>query len=257
VRRPGWGRLLERVAELPQLHAADLVACVSHEVAEAVRSRGVSYDRIIVTPCGVDTARFTPAVSGARIRERFDIGDRFVVGWLGSFRRFHGVELLLECFAEFERLRPEAALLLVGDGLDLPRLRRVAVERRLRNVFFTGNAPYAEMPEYVAALDVGVVLDPGANGFHYSPLKLREYMAAGLAVVAPRSGEISRTLHDGEEAILIEPGSRDALLQALLRVHDDDSLRRRLGRAAREHVTRSGTWSQAIERTDAALSLIA
>jgi glycosyltransferase involved in cell wall biosynthesis len=248
--------MLERVAELPQLHAADLVACVSDEVAEAVHSRGVSKDRIIVTPCGVDPCQFTPAVSGTRVKERFNIGERFVVGWVGSFRRFHGVDLLLDCFAELERLRPDSVLLLVGDGLDLPRLQQLATERRLRNAIFAGNAPYAEMPEFLAAMDTGVVLDPGVNGFHYSPLKLREYMAAGLSVIAPKSGEISRTLQDGENAVLVQPGNRDALLKALLLVHDDDGLRRRLGIAARNHIISTGTWSEAVRRTEAALSKI-
>jgi glycosyltransferase involved in cell wall biosynthesis len=110
------------------------------------------------------------------------------------------------------------------------------------------------MPRHVAAMDVGVVLDPGVAGFHYSPLKLREYMASGLAVVAPRSGEISRTLQDGKQALLIEPGSKDDLLGALIRLHDDQRLRKTLGMTARAYIVRTGTWGAQLERTEQVLA---
>ena len=76
----------------------------------------------------------------------------------------------------------------------------------LRNVVMTGTVGYLEIPEHVAAMDVAVITDRGTGSFHYSPLKLREYMAAGKAVIAPRIGEMARWLADGEDAVLVESG---------------------------------------------------
>ena len=253
VRRPGWGGILERAGELPQLRAADIVACVSAEVAEVVHARGVPSDRIIVTPCRVDLDRFHPNVSAARVRERFALNGKFVVGLTGSFRRFHGVELLLHCYARLEKLRRDCALLLVGDGLDRPRLEKMVTDLRLQNVTFTGSVAHSEMPEYVAALDVGVVLDPSGDGFHYSPLKLREYMAVGRPAIVPSSGEMARTIHHDREALMIPPANEDALLAALLRLHDDVPLRARLSRAGREHAQNTGSWTEALLQVQAAL----
>ncbi len=122
VRRPGWGTALEHVAERPQLRRADLVACVSEEVAEEVIKRGARQDRVIVTPCSVNTSVFAPDMSGEGVRERHGLRGRFVVGWVGSFRRFHGIDLLLRSFADLQRRHPDAALLLVGDGFERPAM---------------------------------------------------------------------------------------------------------------------------------------
>ena len=73
-------------------------------------------------------------------------------------------------------------------------------------VVLPGAIAHTDMPEFIAAMDVAVVSARPDAGFHYSPLKLREYMACGVPVVAPRLGEIPRTVHDGEDALLHPPG---------------------------------------------------
>jgi glycosyltransferase involved in cell wall biosynthesis len=253
VRRPGWGKLLELAGERPQLRAADLVACVSDEVADELKARGVPEDRLVVTPCSVDLRAFTPETSGETARRRYGLEGKFVVGWLGSFRRFHGVELALQAAARLQDRFPDLALLLVGDGLERPRTERLAHELGLRNVVFTGTVPYAEVVDHIAAMDVSLVLDRGEQGFHYSPLKLREYMACGKAVIGPRVGELPRVLGDGEEGVLIEPGDPEALAAAISILHDDPPRRQRLGSAARAKVEKEWSWDRQLERVFDAL----
>ena len=253
VRRPGWGKLLELAGERPQLRAADLVACVSDEVADELKARGVPEDRLVVTPCSVDLRAFTPETSGETARRRYGLEGKFVVGWLGSFRRFHGVELALQAAARLQDRLPDLALLLVGDGLERPRTERLAHELGLRNVVFTGTVSYAEVVDHIAAMDVSLVLDRGEQGFHYSPLKLREYMACGKAVIGPRVGELPRVLGDEEEGVLIEPGDPEALAAAISSLHDDLPRRQRLGSAARAKVEKEWSWDRQLERVFDAL----
>jgi glycosyltransferase involved in cell wall biosynthesis len=253
VRRPGWQGLLEKRAEAPVLRAANLVACGSDEIAEQVKRLGVSPDRILVTPNGVDPEMFSPDRTGTEVRRRLGLEDKFVIGWVGSFRRFHGLEMALEAMRQIESVIPEATLLLVGDGLERDRIEETIRTLGLRNVVMTGTVGYSEIPEHVAAMDVAIITDRGTGSFHYSPLKLREYMSAGKPVIAPRVGEISRWLSDGEDAVLIDSGDTDGLAAALIDLHDQPETRRRLGAAARQKVLDQATWDIQLLRIDAAL----
>ncbi len=249
VKRPGWGWLLEAIAEKPVLRKADLVACVSEEVADQVQRLGVPPERVMVTPCSVDTAMFHPLVDGSTVRERYGLNDKFVVGWTGSFRRFHGLEVLLDAFGRLQDEVSEAFLLLVGDGSERQRLAELAVRRDLVNkVVFTGTVPHDEIPIHVAAMDVAVLTAPKDAAFHYSPLKLKEYMACGRAVVAPRAGSIPSSLIHAREGLLVEPGDHEALAAALATLHASSQLRHSLGKAAHERIREEGMWEHQVKR---------
>ena len=243
VTRPGWGHLVERYSERPQLRASDVVACVSDEVAREVVRLGVDRERIVISPTAVDAELFAPAEHGGGQRHAFGLGDAFVIGWAGTFRRFQGLDTLIEAFGHLRRTHDGARLLLVGDGAERSNVE-VIVDRvgaRARVVFAGAVAPRA-VPDYLNAMDVAVVSARSQGGFHYSPLKLREYLACGRAVLAPRVGEIPRFLDDGVHALLYEPGDADDLAAKLRQLHDDPALRARLGAAGRELVIATATW---------------
>jgi glycosyltransferase involved in cell wall biosynthesis len=254
VRRPGWGRLLERIAERPRLRRADLVACVSEEVAAQVQRLGVPRERVLVTPCGVDLERFTPHADSDGVRSRYHLDKAsFVVGWTGSFRQFHGVEVLLDAASDLRSRIPELALLFVGDGPERRRLEGLAAERGLHNVVFTGTVAHEEIPAHIAAMDVAVLTAPGDADFHYSPLKLKEYMACGRAIVAPNVGQIPSALSHGSEGLLVAAGDSSELAEALTTLRDRPSLRGDLSAAALARVRTEGTWDHQVERVLARL----
>jgi glycosyltransferase involved in cell wall biosynthesis len=253
VRRPGWQGFLERSAEAPLLKAADVVACGSVEIAEQVGRLGVPDERLLVTPNGVDPEMFSPERHGHEVRRRLGLEGRFVIGWVGSFRKFHGLDMALEAMKRIETEIPEATLLLVGDGLERAHVEDTVRDLDLRNVVMTGTVGYLEIPEHVAAMDVAVITDRGAGSFHYSPLKLREYMAAGKAVIAPRIGEMARWLVDGEDAVLIESGDTEGLAAAIEDLHGRPHFRARLGVGARDKILEEATWDIQLLRIDEAL----
>jgi glycosyltransferase involved in cell wall biosynthesis len=248
TRRPGWGRALERAGERPQLVASDVVACVSDEVAAELGRLGVPDDRIVVAPMAVDAERFRPGIDGD-VRTRLGLGSGPVIGWTGSFRRFHGVELAIDAFARVVERCPSARLVLVGDGSERRALEeRVAGHGLGHAVVFTGRIGHLDMPPYLAAMDVALVTARAGEQFHYSPLKLREYLAASAAVVAPAIGEVARVVADGQTGLLVLPGDDDALARAVVRLCDDGELRERLGRAGREWLVEHGTWEVQLAR---------
>jgi len=248
VRRPGWGSRLERAGERSPLQLADVVACGSESVAAEIRRIGIDPGRIVITPTGSDPEVFAHPPDRDAVRRRLGVDGRFVVGWIGSFRRFHALEQAIDAVAGLR----DTTLLLVGDGPERTRIEAAARARNIQLVC-TGTVAHDEIPEYLAAMDVGLVLASSERAFHYSPLKLAEYFAAGLPVVAPRAGALVTQLHDGEDALLVKPGDAAELVAALRRLQDDPAERERLGRTARAVATERWSWDRSAERALAAL----
>jgi glycosyltransferase involved in cell wall biosynthesis len=246
VKRPGWGPLLEARGEMPQLRAADLVACVSRDVADTVIAAGIASDRVLVTPNATDTTRFHPGVRDDRARRRWGLCDEhFVVGWVGSFRRFHGLEQLVAAFHILLAAAPEARLLLVGEGAERSMIEAEVIRLGIRpQTIFTGQVPHEEVPGLVRAMDVAVVTAAN-DDFHYSPLKLQEYLGCAVPVVAPRVGQVEETLSDDREALLYPVADFAGLASALERLARSPGLRTRIGRAGHaSEVERGGIAAQ-------------
>lgn len=242
TRRPGWGPLAERYGERPALTRADVVACGSVEVAAQAERIGADPERIVVTPSGVELDLFGQA--GARRDERrrsLGIEGRFVVGWVGSFRPFHSLERAVHAVAGI----PDATLLLVGDGPERPAIEALAEERGV-DARFTGTVGHRSLASMLGAMDVGLVLAPRDGRFHYSPLKLGEYLASGLAVVAPDVAPITRRLTDGEDALLFSPDDSVGLHDAIKRLHDDPTLRQAIAERGRDTAELRWSWDEQV-----------
>ena len=241
VKRPGWAAQLERRGEQPVLRAADVVACGTDIVAEEVLRLGVRPERILITPTGVDLDRFDPPPDGEGVRNDLGLRGKFVIGWVGSFRPFHVLEQLVA--AAPRRPGPcccSSAMDPSGLGSSTSSTPRPACE-----AVFTGTVSHADLPRHLAAMDVGVVMaDP--RSFHYSPLKVAEYLAAGLPVVAPDVAPLASRLDRDANAVLYAPGDVDALRAALEGLVSDESTARttagrRPGRRPRVVVGRTGS----------------
>jgi glycosyltransferase involved in cell wall biosynthesis len=246
VSRPGWGKLLEHFVERHSLLNADLVCCISQAVAEKVRNLGVSANRILVTPNATDLSHFRPQLDGQSIKHRYDLDDTFVIGWVGSFRKFHGLEIVLSAVSELQAHFKDIALLMIGDGFERDRIAKMAQQLGLNRVVFTGTIGYRELPQYINAMDLAVLSDSGTASYHYSPLKLQEYLACGRAVVAPRVGQISDYLHHGVDSLLVETGSSAAMVNAIELLYKNSDMRQRIARNARLSALKHGGWSQIV-----------
>jgi glycosyltransferase involved in cell wall biosynthesis len=254
VHRPGWSHVAERRGEAPALRRADLVVCVSDEVAASVARVAGRRDGVIVVPNGVDTELFSAtADDGDAALDALGPQPGFVVGWAGSFRTFHGLELLVDAAARLRDRIPDLTLLLVGDGLGRPALKDAARAANVHAVF-PGTVAYTDVPRYLRAMDVAVALAPSAD-FHYSPVKLREYQACGVPVIAAAAGEMSRLGADGDTARLVPPGDPGALARAIESLHRDRDAARAMGARGRDLVVETASWDQRLSVVEAALAL--
>ena len=219
---------------------ADLIVSPSAEILPPDTPR----DRICVLEWGADTDRFRPDVAAAAPFERPAV-DLLAV-FAGAFRSWHGAVHLVQAIRDLHRGgETRIGAVLVGDGPELASARAEAAG--LDSIIFTGALPHALMPSALAAADVGVApFDPSRHpalslGFYWSPLKMFEYMAAGLPVVAPAIDRIPRLVQHGVEGILYDPQKPGSLRESLAMLLDVD-LRRRLGTAARARAVRDYSW---------------
>jgi glycosyltransferase involved in cell wall biosynthesis len=170
----------------------------------------------------------------------------FVVGFVGSLKPWHGVDVLLRAFERLRRDDRRVRLLIAGDGPSAPSLRELAGELDLgESVVFTGALPHEGIPEALGAMDVAVAPFVDVPGFYFSPIKMFEYMAAGLCVAASRLGQLAEVIEDGVNGLLCNPDDPESLYRTLRKAQTDPELRCRLGSAASETVRTRYTWSHA------------
>lgn len=214
--------------ELALLHEAESFAfpaaiiAVSDSVAAHVRSRSRTRSPIQVVANGVDVGKFQVVVDPQKIRARLGLSPGPVVGFIGSFKPWHGVDQLLDAFGIVLASHPRATLVAIGEGPELPALRDRALEAGYAaNVVFPGRVPHEDIPQWLAAMDLTVAPYIPQPDFYFSPLKIVESLAAGKPVVAPRLGQIVELLGDGTAGTLYTPGSVEECAEAICSLLDD------------------------------------
>jgi glycosyltransferase involved in cell wall biosynthesis len=200
--------------------------------------------RVLEVEWGADVSQFQPAAD--------DRGDtradrRIQCVFAGAFRSWHGAVHLCAALARLHASgETRFGATLIGDGPERAAAERAA--RGVPGVVFTGAMSHEALPAALAAADIGVApFDPARHaplrlGFYWSPLKIFEYMAAGLPVVAPALDRLGRLVEHGREGVLYDPRAPRALDQALLSLADAD-VRRRMGAAARARVLTDFSWA--------------
>lgn len=235
--------------------AADIIVSPS----ATILPRQIPRERILELEWGADTERFHPGAAGSL---PFTPPSGTVAVFAGAFRNWHGAIHLARAVRILrERGRQDLSALFIGDGPELPSVKAAA--EGVPGIVFTGAIPHAAMPAALASAHIGVApFDIGAHkplalGFYWSPLKMFEYMASGLPVVAPAVARIPQLVGHEREGLLysLEDGSEAAHASALadtLAQLADNELRNRLGAAARDRASRDYSWAAHCSALDAA-----
>ena len=236
------------------LNVADCIICVSAPSREnLIDNWNVPEEKIVVFPNGVDVQRFQPDPgTRADLRASLGIGSESLIVFVGNFYDWHDVETLLAAFAQVLLNYPDARLILAGDGPQRPAIMRSAVELGVNHaVEFRGLLSHTQIPGLLAAADIAVAPVPEMKqDLWLSPMKLFEYMASGVAVVASNVGQISDVIQHGHSGLLVKPGDRLGMASAFKRLIDDDGLRMRIGKQAREEAVRKYSWDKYILRLE-------
>lgn len=237
-------------AERRLLSHADAVLAVSEVLRRHAIRLGAAPERVHLLPNGINPAMFFPAAPDPSVRERWGLDGARVIGFVGGLRPWHGVRDLPLLFARLAAGDGKLRLVLVGDGP-----LRGEIEQRLgeldlaKRAVFTGALAHEAVAGLIRQFDVAIAPYPRLDHeFYFSPLKLFEYMACGVPVVAADTGQIAEVLRDGETGLLYSPGDLDSLTGACQRLLANPALGRRLGEAAAREVHGRYTWDHNARR---------
>ena len=224
--------------ERMQWKRAERLWVVSSELKAIICKNGISPNRIFVIPFGGKTDDFDDRQP--RLRE-----ESLQIIFVGSFYPWHGIDVLLKAFSMAQARVPDLRLCLVGDGIVRSVLeketRKLGIEH---SVHFTGWLPRERMIEHLNKSDIAVAPYLKLEPFYFSPVKILDYMAAGIAIVASEQGQICEMLEHRKNGLLVSPGDVSALANALIQLAEDPRLRQRLGEAARTKITHTYTWER-------------
>jgi len=250
-----YENIAERI-ELLNLKFSDMVVVVSQPLKEELKLRGIDSNKILVNPNGVDEDLYSPSTDGSWIRERYRFNGKAIIGFIGTFGKWHGAEILTGAFGMLLRRYPGyqglVTLFMIGDGMTMPMVKEEIDRYRIKeSCVLTGLIPQEKGPEYLAACDILVAPhkpNPDGTPFFGSPTKLFEYMAMGKGIVASNLNQIGEVLNHDHTAWLVKPGDVESLMEGLKILIDDRVRRERLGQAARNEVVAKYTWKEHTRR---------
>ena len=234
--------------------AATVVACVSDPVVRWV-GRKVPGARTLLAPNGVNTERITPRLPGPHHPKHL------TVAFVGTLKPWHGVGYLLEAvaLANAGAARRTWSARIIGDGPCRVDLERQSAELGV-GAEFTGAVSPAAVPRLLHGCDAAAAPyphpAPGRDDY-FSPLKVYEYMAASLPVIASEVGQIPSILRHGHTGILVPPANPAAIAAALVRLESSQDLRVRLGAQARAAAVGLYSWDSVLATIRQALATAA
>lgn len=260
-RRRFWGLTLDEVAEQGERKAfaeSTAIVAVSEGLRMYLQRCGADMNHVTVIPNGVDLLQFHQGIDGGPVRQQLGPGSATVIGFVGSLKPWHGLDQLVRACASLIQMQHQQQdkandirLLIVGDGPEREFIQQLCHDLGIgEHVIFTGAVPHAATPMYLAAMDIAVAPYALSNGFYFSPLKIMEYMAMGLAVVAPQLGQIPYLLqsNDQECGIVYDPDSVPALTRALYQLMMHKDVRLNLGNAGAQRASEYFSWQTVAER---------
>jgi glycosyltransferase involved in cell wall biosynthesis len=226
-------------AERAALRSSDGVIAVSPPLAARCRELGIPPERILLLSNGVDPEAFRPGPRDRALAVRLGLEGADVIGFSGSLKAWHGVDILIDAFARMGNGPAPRRLLVVGDGPERARLEALARRRGVADrVIFTGAVPHVRMPDYTRLMDVAAAPYRDGEKGYFSPLKVLEYMASGVPVAASPTGTLPHLIESGRHGRLVDPGSPELLAEALGDLLESPRLRREMGDAARREAAK-------------------
>lgn len=244
------GSLTEASLTYRALHAlerflyrrADRVVILAEGSRAHLTLHGVDDQSIVFVPNGADAGDFRPSADHGELRQHYGF-DGVVAVYAGAHGPANGLNLLLDAAAELAATAPDVQIVLVGDGAEKQRLEERVSREGLDRVRFIDPVPKTEIPDLLAAADIGLHCLADVELFRsaVSPNKLYDYMAAGLPVITNTPGEVATFVEQSTGGVAVAPLALAAGLETLAALSAEE--RAAMGARGRRHLeaTRSRT----------------
>ncbi len=241
-------RSLFQKLEVLKFSAADAIVVVSTYLKHYLEQRGIPSGKILVNHNGVSMGAVEYS-GNEDIRQRCGIPkEAFLLGYIGGMEPFRRLPEVVLHIAELRRAgNNDIYTLLIGDGKDMPAVQ-AAIKANADvlgdSVNCLGWKAHTEVAKYLAALDVAIF--PFTNDY-CSPLKLFEYLGAGVPTIGPDTSAVREVFEDGVHLELVQQDGSD-FMESVLKLKNNPQLRSELGKNGRQLVLAEYTWEKNAER---------
>jgi glycosyltransferase involved in cell wall biosynthesis len=261
---------LGKIADFLYRHSRRVVVVTPAFADYLVKHWNVAPEKISVIENGVETDFFSPQLhDGPRNDVLTDVlandvpGDvprsdglrrelggegKFVVSYIGTIGMAQGLEMIVDAAARLQSTNPEIVFWIVGEGAQKDHIAALLQSRGLSNLRTIAQQPRQQIPAYIAASDVCLVLLKKTELFKtVIPTKMLEFMSCARPVILGVEGQARKILQEADCGLAIEPESSDALADAILRLAASPELAQKLGKNGREYVVRKLSRRQTAE----------
>lgn len=241
-------RYLLQKWEVARFNQADSIVVVSSYLKTYLVERGVFPEKILVNQNGVNEVA-ADQNDASNVRIRYGIHkNAFVIGYIGGMELFRRLPEVVNYIAELRRAgNKDICFLVIGDGVDMPAVQAaIKAEQDVLgdSVKLVGWQEHDEIPGFLATFDIAIF---AFTNPYCSPLKLFEYLGAGVPTIGPDTPAVREVFEDGVHLRLIkQDGSNFA--STVMEMKADPGLRARLGNNGRQLVLSEYTWKKNAER---------
>lgn len=238
--------------ELECGHRAKAVFAISEALKKDLIENGLPEEKITVLPNAVDVKRFAPQAPDAEIIAGYNLQGRTVLGFIGSFTRYEGLENLIESVLALNWQGLPVSLLLVGDGPGGYLQRLEDLHRAYGShpaIIFTGRVPFEDVPRYYSVMDIMPFCRIPAKVCQcVPPLKPLEALAMGKTVLVSDVAALTEIISDGETGLVFKAGNQADLTAKLGELARNPELRQKLAVSGREWVLAERDWHKVSQR---------
>jgi glycosyltransferase involved in cell wall biosynthesis len=230
---------LSEALELEVASNADHVFVITQALADILIDYGVDENKITILPNSVDVGKFNPMDRDPELEDYLEAYDRVVLGYIGSFVEYEGLDLLLEAIASIRKdIDDQLRVILVGDGPVMKELREMSKFLGIDDIVkFTGRVSHDEVQRYYSIVDIMAFPRKGRRVCELvSPLKPFEAMAMEKAVIASDVRALAEIVDDGKTGLLHKKDDSSSLAECIKMLIEDSDLRASLSKAGREWV---------------------
>ena len=250
--REGGARYrLSRAVESFALRRADAVTTICEGLRSDIIARGNPADKVTVIPNAVDIEKFSlGGRPDAGLRRKCGLDGCRVLGFIGSFYAYEGLDLLLRALPEIVSHAPDVKVMLTGGGPQEGHLKALASQLRLNDrVVFTGRVPHDDVGRYYDLVDVLVYPRHSMRLTELvTPLKPLEAMAQGRLIVASDVGGHKELIRDGDTGVLFRAGDAGDLAAKVLRLLAQQDAWEAMRKRGRKFVETERNWTGSVAR---------
>lgn len=230
--------------------SADKISVIAEGFWDNLRGKGVAAEKMVCIPNWIDVNFICPLPKEtSRFCQHHQLQDKFVVLYTGNIARTQGLKTAIRAAKALSKY-PDILFVIVGEQRQLQELDEFRQELGVDNLLLLPFAPRSELPDMLAAADVGLIMQKrNVVGFNM-PSKTQMLLASGRPIVAsvPKDGTAARAVLRSGGGIVVEPENPTALVKGVLELYCDRTRAENLGRQGRQYALENYSFEQALDR---------